>query len=63
VLEPDVVDLVPPNTHYGMDRLLASALDAGLPVSVFPVLEKWIDIGTPEELEKALLWFATGEEV
>lgn len=63
VLEPSVVDLVPANTHFGMDRLLAAALEAGMPISVFPVLETWIDIGTPEELEKALLWFATGEEV
>jgi NDP-sugar pyrophosphorylase family protein len=63
VLEPSVVDLVPPNAHFGMDRLLAAALEVGLPVSVFPLLETWIDIGTPEELEKALLWFATGEEV
>jgi NDP-sugar pyrophosphorylase family protein len=63
VLEPSVIDLVPPGTHYGMDRLLAATVDAGLPVSVFPILEQWIDIGTPEELEKALLWFATGEEL
>jgi NDP-sugar pyrophosphorylase family protein len=63
VLESAVIDLVPPDTHFGMDRLLAATVDAGLPVSVFPILEQWIDIGTPEELEKALLWFATGEEL
>jgi NDP-sugar pyrophosphorylase family protein len=63
VLDPSVIDLVPPDTHFGMDRLLAAAVAADLPVSVFPILETWIDIGTPEELEKALLWFATGEEV
>ena len=63
VLDPSVVALVPANTRFGMDRLLAAAVDAGRHVSVFPLLETWIDIGTPEELEKALLWFATGEEV
>ena len=63
VLEPSVVDLVPSHTYFGMDALLTAALDAGLPVSVFPLLETWIDIGTPEELEKALLLFATGDEV
>jgi NDP-sugar pyrophosphorylase family protein len=62
VLEPSVIDLVPPNTHFGMDRLLAATTAAGHAVSVFPILEQWIDIGTPEELENALLWFATGEE-
>ena len=28
----------------------------------FPVLEPWSDIGTPEEFERVLLAFATGEE-
>lgn len=63
VLEPSVIDLVPPNTYFGMDGLLAAAVASDLLVSVFPILETWIDIGTPEELEKALMWFATGEEV
>lgn len=63
VLEPSVVDLVPRNTYFGMDRLLAEAVASDLLVSVFPILETWIDIGTQEELEKALMWFATGEEV
>jgi NDP-sugar pyrophosphorylase family protein len=63
VIDPAMVDLVPPDTHFGMDRLLAAAMAAGHLVSVFPILERWIDIGSPEELQQALLWFATGEEV
>lgn len=63
VLEPEVVDLVPRNTFFGMPSLAEAVLAAGRPVAAFPILEKFIDIGTPEELEAALLYFATGEEV
>ncbi len=63
VLEPDVVELVPRNTFFGMPSLAEAVLLAGNQVAAFPILEKFIDIGTPEELEAALLYFATGEEM
>ena len=63
VVEPDVVPLVPRNTYFGMNQLVEAALAAGRDVAAFPILETFIDIGTREELDKALLWFATGEEV
>ena len=63
VVEPDVVPLVPRNTFFGMPSLVEAALAAGHGVAAFPILETFIDIGTREELDKALLWFATGEEV
>jgi dTDP-glucose pyrophosphorylase len=63
VLEPDVVALVPPDTFFGMPALVEAVLAEGRPVAAFPILEKFIDIGTLEELEAALVLFATGEEV
>ena len=63
VIEPDVVPLVPRNTYVGMPELVDAALAAGHEAAPFPILETFIDIGTREELDKALLWFATGEEV
>jgi NDP-sugar pyrophosphorylase family protein len=63
VIEPAVVPLVPRNTYFGMPALVEAALAAGHDVAAFPILETFIDIGTREELDKALLWFATGEEV
>ncbi|MBW3580261.1 MAG: NTP transferase domain-containing protein [Actinobacteria bacterium] len=63
VLEPDVVDLVPPDTFFGMPSLVDLVLAQGRHVAPFPILEKFIDIGTLEELEAALVLFATGEEV
>ncbi|MDP9452421.1 MAG: nucleotidyltransferase family protein [Actinomycetota bacterium] len=63
VLEPKVLPLVPHDEMFGMPSLVEAALDAGLAVSAFPILERWIDVGTPEALEAALLSFATGEGV
>jgi dTDP-glucose pyrophosphorylase len=62
VLQPEVLRFVPPDTSMGMPDLIADVLAEGLPVHVFPMLEGWFDIGSPEEFEKVLLAFATGEE-
>jgi NDP-sugar pyrophosphorylase family protein len=62
VLEPEVLRFVPPDTEMGMPDLIAHVLAEGLPVHVFPMLEGWFDIGSPEEFERVLLAFATGDE-
>ena len=63
VLDPRVLPLVPHDEMFGMPSLVEAALSQGMPVSVFPILERWIEVGTPETLEAALLSFATGEGV
>jgi NDP-sugar pyrophosphorylase family protein len=63
VLDPSILDLVPAGQPSTMPQLIDSARARGEEIAVFPLLEKWIDIGTPDELDTALLWAATGEEV
>jgi len=62
VLQPEVLRFVPPATHMGMPDLIADVLAEGLPVHVFPILERWYDIGSPAEFEEVLLQFATGDQ-
>ena len=62
VLEPAVLRFVPGDTASGMPDLIARAVAEGLPVHVFPILERWFDIGSPEEFERVLLHFAVGED-
>ena len=62
VLDPALLALVPPATPYQMPSLISEAMVRGMQVGAFPIVERFIDIGTREELDKALLWFATGEE-
>lgn len=62
MLQPEVLRFIPPDTYMGMPELIASVVQEGMPVHVFPMLGTWFDIGSPEEFEKVLLAFATGEE-
>src|SRR5438445_3187283 len=62
VLDPDVLRFVPDDTPFGMPDLIDAVVAEGLPVHVFPILEGWFDIGSPEEFERVLVAFATGEE-
>lgn len=63
VVDPGVINLIPRGEPYNMVELMEAVMRGGGRVVVFPMVERWIDIGTPEELEKALLWFATGEDI
>lgn len=62
VLEPGVLDLIAPDTHVNMPTLIDDVLSDGGAVNVFPIHEKWFDIGGPAEFERILIQFATGEE-
>jgi dTDP-glucose pyrophosphorylase len=58
VISPEVLKLLETNVYADMPDLLARAISEGMKVSVFPVHEFWLDVGTPESLEEAnsLLW-------
>ena len=62
VVDPSALDLIPPETVFSMVDLIEAANAAGRRVVVFPIVETWLDIGNWEDLNKALLWFVTGEE-
>ena len=62
VLQPEVLRLMPKGERVDMPDLIADVLSVGLPVNVFPILEKWFDIGGTAEFERVLVQFAIGEE-
>ena len=62
VLQPEVLRLMPNSERVDMPDLIADVLSVGLPVHVFPILEKWFDIGGTAEFERVLVQFAIGEE-
>jgi NDP-sugar pyrophosphorylase family protein len=62
VLEPAAVALVKRDDYLDMPVLLDQLLAKRKAVHVFPVVEKWIDSGSPEEFERVMIDFATGEE-
>ena len=48
-----VLDYVPRNTPFGYDDLMLSLLSKKIPVNVFPYSGYWLDIGRPDDYEKA----------
>ncbi len=61
VLSPDAVARVPAARSLDMTELLGAEVTAGRKVSVFPIHEYWSDIGSPDDLEKALSAFSEPE--
>jgi dTDP-glucose pyrophosphorylase len=62
VVEPEVLRMMPSRRPLDMPELVAGLLAQGQPVHVFPVLEKWFDIGGTAEFERVLVEFALGED-
>jgi NDP-sugar pyrophosphorylase family protein len=61
-LDSSVLRFVNRDEPSGMPDLIDSAVNEGLPVNVFPILERWFDIGSREEFDRVLVHFALGEE-
>ena len=53
VLEPEVLDLIPPGQPCDMPQLFESVVAQEGGASVFPIREYWLDIGRLDDLERA----------
>ena len=53
VMNRDVLDIVPADTYFGFDNLMLSLLDCHKPARTFPYKGYWLDIGRPDDYEKA----------
>ncbi len=53
IFKPEILDLIPDNTMYNMDKLIIDMLAKGLPISHYPIQEYWLDIGQVGDYEKA----------
>lgn len=53
LLEPSVLALIPDQVRFDMTDLIQALLAKGRSVVSFPILEYWLDIGRPEDYQKA----------
>lgn len=60
VVNRDVLKLVPKNRFFQMPELIDAVQRRGEHVHVFPLWEKWVDAGSPEEFQQVLIEFAMG---
>lgn len=63
LLEPSVLELIPPNGIFHITDLMNACLIKGLRVGVYPVSERaWLDMGQPDELKKMIDYFGNKSE-
>ena len=53
LLEPRAWDSIPEGVHFDMTDLIKVLLDEGRTVASFPIIEYWLDIGRPEDYQRA----------
>jgi NDP-sugar pyrophosphorylase family protein len=53
VMSRNVLTHVPDNTYFGFDSLMLRLLEVGSPARIFPYNGYWLDIGRPDDYEKA----------
>lgn len=57
VMEPSVLQWVPPNSYFDMPDLIKLSLHKGFKVTPYYLHEYWIDIGKPDDYVKANMEF------
>jgi NDP-sugar pyrophosphorylase family protein len=62
VLNRAILELIPADVPYGFDHLVLDLLKTKRPVKVIPYDGYWLDIGRPEDYERATLDFAESED-
>lgn len=53
ILEPDVVDYIPPDQYFDMPTLFDMLVKERKQTCAFPFREYWMDIGHPDDFERA----------
>jgi NDP-sugar pyrophosphorylase family protein len=62
VLNRAILEFIPADVPYGFDNLVLDLLKTKRPVKVIPYDGYWLDIGRPEDYERATLDFAGSED-
>ncbi|WP_329608151.1 sugar phosphate nucleotidyltransferase [Microbacterium sp. KUDC0406] len=55
VLDPAALEMLEQDEYCDMPTLLSRLMDADRPVAAYEIREEWIDVGRPEDLERARL--------
>jgi len=53
VMRPEIFSLIPEGEYFGMDKLIQSMLDRGMPIAKYEMEEYWLDIGRIDDYQKA----------
>ena len=53
VIKPEIFDLIPIDTYYGIDNLIKDMLAKNMPVARYPTTDYWLDIGQVDDYQVA----------
>lgn len=53
IMQPGIMDYIPENEHYGMDKLIKKLLEEKQGVLKYELSEYWLDIGKYDDFQKA----------
>jgi len=53
LLEPAACDAIPDGRHFDMTDLIKKLVDDGRTVVSYPIIEYWLDVGRPEDYQRA----------
>jgi len=53
LLDPSAWDSIPDDVHFDMTDLIKALLEDGRTVASFPIIEYWLDIGSPDDYRRA----------
>jgi NDP-sugar pyrophosphorylase family protein len=53
VMRPEILSLIPSGEYFGMDKLIQTMLDQGMPIAKYEMEEYWLDIGGIDDYQKA----------
>lgn len=59
VMKPEIFDLIPADTYFGMDLLIKKMLEDKLPITKYELKDYWLDIGRIDDYELAQKDFLT----
>jgi NDP-mannose synthase len=49
IIRPEIFDIIPDDTYFGMDVLIQNMLDKSIPVAKYEMSEYWLDIGRVDD--------------
>ena len=53
IMQPEIFSLIPEGEYFGMDKLIQSMLDRGIPIAKYEMQEYWLDIGRMDDYQQA----------
>lgn len=63
IFNPEILDYIPKGEAFGFDQLILKLLEKKVPVAAYPFSGNWLDMGTLDDLNRAMEEFEMNKEL